>query len=322
MASENVMKSRLVPALLIMIILANTNCFAAFSTNGYDVNELYSVTGTANPLTGIDAQGGNLYFGHYENIKSYNLGSGLVSTVGTISSTVTDTIVVQNGSVTYTAYSYNYDSPPPYKMGYFDTGGTHIQQTTIYGLYDAAVNPSGDLYIVAYPDAAGTKIYKYNWSNGSTTQIAHIGGYSGGLAFDSSGDLYYAYQDLFNPAILKFTAQQVADGGLDIADGVSVLDISGGYLAFDENDNFYATTGWGRQLSTFDLGTGIETVIANADPDWMVDAIFKFTIEGDYIYAVYNERNVYGAIEQITIPEPAAIVLFALAGLWLRRRSV
>jgi hypothetical protein len=322
MASEKVIRSRVVPALLTMLILTSTNCFAAFSTNGYEATEIYSATGTLNPLAGIATYGGSLYFGHYENIKSYNISSGLVSTVGTISSTVTDTVVVQNGSVTYTAYAYNNDFPPPYLTGYFDTSGTYIQQTTIYGLYDAAVNPSGDLYIVAYPNAAGTKIYKYDWSNGNITQIADIGGYSGGLAFDGSGNLYYAYQDLFNPAILKFTAQQVAAGGLTFADGVSVLDGSAGYLAFDENDNFYATTGWGRQLSMYDLSTGAETVIANADPDWQVDAIGKFVITGDYLYAIYNERDVYGAIEQITIPEPATILLMAAAGTGLRRRRV
>ncbi len=322
MASEKMMRSVGVPALVTMVILLETNCFAAFSTSGYDVTEIYSATGTVNPLTGIDAYGGSLYFGHYENIKSYNISSGMVSTVGTISSTVTDTVVVQNGSVTYTAYAYNNDFPPPYRSGYFDTSGTYIQQTTIYGLYDAAVNPPGELYIVAYPDAAGTKIYKYDWSGGGTTLIADIGGYSGGLTFDSSGNLYYAYQDLFNPAILKFSAQQVAAGGLTIADGVSVLGISGGYLAFDENDNFYATTGWGRQLSMYDIDTGIETVIANADPDWEVDAIGKFVIDGDYLYAVYNERDVYGAIEQITVPEPAMVLLMAAAGAGLRRRRV
>ncbi|MBN1796010.1 MAG: PEP-CTERM sorting domain-containing protein [Sedimentisphaerales bacterium] len=322
MASESVVKLSGFFTILIMTIMLNNSVSGAFITNGYASSEIYSVTGDGNPLVGLDIESDNLYFGHYENIKSYNISGGYVSTVGTITSTVTDTIVVQNGSVTYTGYSYNYDFPPPYATGYFDTGGTYIQQTTIYGLYDAAVNPAGDLYIAAYPDASGTKIYRYNWASGNTTKIADIGGYSGGLAFDSSGNLYYAYQDIMNPAILKFTVQQVAAGNLTKNDGVSVLDISGGYLAFDENDNFYATTGYGRKISKYDLGTGIETVIANADPDWNVDAIGKFAINGDYIYSIYNERDVYGAIEQITIPEPTTIFLLGLSGLWLRRRSV
>jgi hypothetical protein len=319
MASEKVMRSAVIFALMTMLILLETNCFAVFSTaSGYASTELYSSYGTYTTMGGLDLDGGKLYFGHYTAIKAIELTDKSVATVGTIVDNIDNVIVLRHEGLTYTAFGTSLDSPYPYKMGYIDENGTYVNQLDEDGIYDATVNSQGDCFIVANPDALGTKIFTYDWNTGATILVADIGGYSGGLTFDGAGNLYYADQGIFlerDPAILKFTPSQLAAGGLDATDAEVVLDIQARYMAFDQSGNFYVTTGYGATLSQYDI-----------DAQSLVDeiaygSIGKFLLDGDYLYAVDTDwDDYYSTIQQITIPEPMTLILLSLAGLWLRRR--
>jgi hypothetical protein len=319
MASEKMMRSREVSALIIMLILLNSNCFAVFSTNGYASSELYSSYGTYTTIGGLDLDEGHLYFGNYSEVKSLDLSDNSVSTIGNIGSNAGNALVVRHDGLTYTAYGTSYSEPYPYKMGYIDGTGTYNNQLDEDGIYDAAVNSQGDCYIVANPDALGSKIFSYDWGTGATSLVADIGGYSGGLTFDSAGNLYYADQGsgARDAGILMFTAAEVSTGGLGVNDAELILDITAGYIDFDEDSLLYATTGYGATLSKYDLDT--QSIVGEI----AYGGIVKFLLDGDYLYAVDTDwGGYYSTIQQITIPEPATIIMFALAGLRLRRRRV
>ena len=302
-------------ALFIFILLANAaNVTATFmSAPGYTSTELYSTTGTYTTIGGLDLDGGRLYFGQYTDIKSLDLGDNSTQVAGTIPDNVGNALVVRHNGTTYTSYGISYNSPYPYKMGYINSSGNYINQLNEDGIYDCALNSLDDCYIVASPDALGSKIFKYEWSNGSTADVADIGGYSGGLAFDSFDNLYYAEQT--NGQILKFTAAEVAAGGLDVSDADVALSITAGYICFGADNNLYATTGWGATLAKYDLST--QSLVSEI----AYGGIGKFTVDGDSIYLADTDWVDYSSTIQHVVPEPTTVVLLGLGGLLLVRRK-
>ncbi len=324
MASTRVMNEKnictVLVTILIMTVTLTSSVFAAFSTaSGYSSTELHSTAGTFTTIGGLDLDAGSLYFGNYTEIKSLDLSDNSVTTEGTVPSNAGNTLVVRSAGVTYTAFGTSYNSPYPHKMGYIDGGGIYVNQLDEDGIYDAAVNSSGDCYLIANPGALGSKIFKYDFSTGATLEIADIGGYSGGLAFDIDDNLYYADQgdDGRDASILKFTSAQLAAGGLVADDGDSVLDLAAGYIGLDDDGDFYATRylpDFTVAFSKYDLLTGLKI------EDIAFGGIGQFVFNGDTIYAIDTDWGAYASTIQQIVPEPATITLLGLAGLWLRRR--
>ena len=221
---------------------------AAFTpAPGYEAVELYSSAGTYMTCGGLSLYDGVLYFGQFNQIKSLDPATGVDAVVGPLPSNAGNALVEVNpadGSV-YTAYGTSYSKPYIHEMGPVDAGG-FTEQLAMGGIYDAAVNSAGELFISANPDVDGddepdgSRILRYDWSSGATTEIAAIGGSTGGLAFDADDNLYYSVYDANQ--VVKFTAAQVDAGGLTIADAAGSLNLAGpGFLAFDDAGNLFAT---------------------------------------------------------------------------------
>jgi len=109
----------------------------------------------------------------------------------------------------------------------------------------------------------------------------------------------------------------VTAGGLTTADADVVLNITAGFIEFDSQDNFYATTGWGAMLAKYDLSS--QTKVA----DIAYGSIGQFLIGGGNIYAVDTDWGTYASTIQQIVPEPATLVLFgfgAMTGVMRRKK--
>lgn len=200
-------------------------------------------------------------------------------------------------------------------------GGTFVGQTaTVDGVYDSARDASGNLFLSANDDvdgdnlADGSRIYLYDQASGGVTEVANLGGFSGGLALASNGDLYYsAYED---NKIASFSAAQVGAvlaGGasLTLSDAASEIVLAGpGFLAFDSADQLYAShldASWATHLVALDAD-GSTTSIA--------DGGGKLVVDGDTLYTIDTDWNAYASdIYAVkAIPEPGTITLVLMSG--------
>lgn len=124
-------------------------------------------------------------------------------------------------------------------------GGSATTLTTISGSYDMDFC-NGVPYLVA-----GNSIYKIG-TDGSLDTIAAVNGYSGPLAFDNEGNLYYSPGHVasdYTPlptTIMKWSSEQVdsaiGDGMLSESEALVLSQANGAYgFAFDSNENFLVT---------------------------------------------------------------------------------
>jgi len=299
--------------LLVCALLTTSAARGAFSTApGYSSTELYSSAGTFTLPGGLSCDAGSLYFAQYTEVFSLDLSSRQVQAVGTLPDNVDTPVAIRCGGQTHVAYGLSYSFPYPYRMGVIAPDGRFNELLAEDGIYDAAVNGAGECYVVANPDATGSSILRYDPAGGPATVVVNPGGYSGGIAFDADGNLYYAEQTAGQ--IWKFTAQQVAAaqqpggaGPLTANDAEALLDITAGYLAFDDAGYLYATTGWGALLAKYDLTTAalVEEVAYGG--------IGKVLWYDDALYAINTDWGTYAGTVQEIVPEPATIGLLAAA---------
>ncbi|NCC51922.1 MAG: VCBS repeat-containing protein [Spartobacteria bacterium] len=206
------------------------------------------------------------YFGRATTLRSYDLDTGADAICGYLPYNVSISIVEVLDSLLHTAFGTSYSWPFPYQLGHIDNTLNFVANHAVKGIYDSAVHPRGDMYLVTNPDpnnygsghiGTGTCIHARS-PLGTLRQVAVIGGDSGGIAFDSQGNLYYAYQAPYpDPSqIVRFSAAQLEAGNLTINDAQAIVDVAAGYLAFDGQDYLYATVGWGNQVNKYDPETG------------------------------------------------------------------
>ncbi|MBN1456672.1 MAG: PEP-CTERM sorting domain-containing protein [Sedimentisphaerales bacterium] len=298
---------------LFFIVLVSGSAMAAFSTAaGYDSTALYTGSGMSPIIGGLDHDNGNLYFGQGTDLMSLDLSDNSLQPSGILSGAVTNSLVARYNGTTYTSYATTYDEPYPYKMGYIDGSGNYQNQWNQDGIYDIAISPTGTGYIAANPAFGGSKIFEYDLSTGYATEVASIGGYAGGITFDSAGNLYYASQT--GSGILKFSVDGF--GVLDMSTYDIVLDIAAGYIGFDDDGNFYATTDWGGTFSVFDLNLGTKIT------DIAFGGIGQFVIDDESIYLLDTDWGLWATTvyEVTAVPEPATIILLGLGGVALLKR--
>ena len=307
------------------------------------VTTLADSAGTFTTYGGLMLDGQTLHFGNYDRIRTYDLDAASAGEYAVVGANPNIGTLNKLGGSYYASIDLDNSYTTPSNFGQVDpvngfvpslvSGPAHGEAT--YTIYDSAVH-GGELYLVAnggsYVDDGsggmtnqqnGTNIYRYETTNpDSPTLVASIGGYSGGLAFDTAGNLYYASQNA-GQGVLKFDAADVQAGGLTAADGQTVLDITASSIGFLSDGTFLAETGWGATFSAYDLAAG-EKLYDIATVDW-TQFMGKFVVgDDDTIYLLStNWKDSDSVLSAVTVPEPTALALLGLGGLaaWTRRRK-
>ncbi|HLA85036.1 MAG TPA: PEP-CTERM sorting domain-containing protein [Thermoguttaceae bacterium] len=318
---EYSMLTRIFAVLLCVgFVVAATSAEALVVHEGYDATMLYSAS-AGSTISGLDSRDGKLYFGEYTEIKSLDLSTLNAAVLGSVSGTIGCSFVAvkpDDGTV-YVAHGNTYDPPCPYQTGYLDSTGVYCHQRDLEGVYDAAVNSAGELYLVANPDGDdpdfkgdGARIYEYDWSDGSVREVANVGGSTGGLAFDADDNLYYSSYD--SDSVIRFEAADVAAGDLVADDATVAVDWDGpGFLAFDDaGDLFvgYYDPDTGSHVGLFDVETGIklaDVTDGGGKLVWANKTLYTFDTDwGTYTSTLYAIQSV---------PEPGAIILLGTLAL-------
>jgi len=272
--------------------------------------------------------GDTLYFGNFRTIRSYNLTTGTNGVYASIpGNNDTKGLAKVDGNI-YIAYDTGgFPTYASVLSAVSPTGYSEVLKSSSgvdsYSIYDAVVY-GGYYYFTVNPgvngDLQGTKIYRLDLNDPSDPfMVADIGGSSGGLAFDGDGNLYYASQNS-GEGILRFDAADVLAGGLSVADGVTVADVTASNLGFLSDGELLAETIDGQTLASYDLATGIWNDIASTTG---YEYMGKFVVDGNDIYLTSTDYLTYSSsLYMLTlpsssfVPEPSGI-LMALSGLAL-----
>ncbi len=293
---------------LLAVAMMSCNVMAVFSVEPDYVSETVYIGNVAwVTLGGLDIDAGSLYAGQGSELVTVDLSDNSSKVSGSLPGAIANSLVVRYNGTTYTSYATTFSFPFPYTMGYVDSSGVYQEQLVENGIYDMAINSAGDVYFVADPTGFGqSQIFKYDLATGIATLAASVGGYAGGIAFDSADNLYYAKQN--GEGILKFSAD--SSGVLDMSSSTSVLGITAGYIGFDNDDNFYATTGWGATFSQYDLDLG--TLVA----DIAFGGIGQFVIDGKSIYLLDTDWSTYTSTiyKVTTIAAPITVSVDIMPG--------
>jgi len=239
-------------ALLSAVVCSSSSRAELAPRLGFSSAPIYD-SGGSGFLEGLDVSGNAALLGIGTQVLSLNLSTGTTNTVGILSNNVSVAFVKQRGEDVHAAIGLSYSFPFPSQHGVIDAG---IFQTygAIDGIYDAAVNSTDELYIIANPNSAGSRVYRFVPATTSLVQVINVGGFSGGITFDSQDRLYVAEQN--NGTILRYTPGQLATGSLTAASGEVVASIFATYLCFDEHDLMYIVSGFGNRLTQHDPDTG------------------------------------------------------------------
>jgi hypothetical protein len=257
-------------------LLTGTSVWAGY---GPKIAELYNSEGTFSVLGGLALDNGVAYFTQGTDVLALQLHDLSVVDIGDIAANVDVSAVEREAGRTYVSYSSSFSRPFPYFTGYINAGGVFTNTWVENGVWDVARSPAGELYFSANPDpsdfstnppylGSGSAVFRYNPANDTTTQVLAAGGYTGPVAFDTTGNLYYGDQSLGQ--VWRFTPAQLSAGGLTSADAEVVLTgVFASSLAFDGRGDLYVAAGFPSTLHRYDLATGrlLRSIAPSQMPD-------------------------------------------------------
>lgn len=178
--------------------------------------------------------------------------------------------------------------------------------------------------------------------NNQHDKIAEVGGFASGIAFDSSGNLYYGTNLGVNDTLVRFTSEQISQGGLQLSNGKTLSDLpfsctdvevdSADHVLFTVNE---IDASWNQLSSTLAMWDGVSgdddnyDIIGTADAGhWytIIRTMSDVTADGTVYLddAGTYDTPVPGLAEIQPVPEPSAFSLL-IAGLlavlaWRRRK--
>jgi hypothetical protein len=205
-------------------------------------------------------------------------------------------------------------------------GGTPTVTGTVQGNYDLAFQGS-NAFLSANPTFSDNQVFKLDLSTGATAAVLDTGGdFSGGIAFDAAGNLYYgatAFGSLPG-GIYKFTAAQIADA---LTNHIT-LSISDGVLVFDDGNNQYLGYGGGNTLYQANSPFGSAATLTSFDLLNLTSRTLGATGDTDFFGATdANASGFYVAVTAdfssgpsavfLVIPEPGSTALLGLGALGL-----
>lgn len=225
---------------------------ALLPETAFQSTPIYDTSGQFVLIEALNTKDGVAYVGHGTNVVSVNLDTFATSTVGVVPPNATFAYLVWRSNHLHAAYGTSFNPPFSGRHGEINSGA-FVQYGSQDGIYDAAVNGDGSMYIIANPGGAGSKVFRFDPVSTTMVEIVHVGGYSGPIAFDSSNRLYVGEQSFGNEKILRFTPSQLLVGNLNAADGEIIVPVGATYMCLDENDRLYVTSGYGNELSVYDV---------------------------------------------------------------------
>ncbi len=230
---------------------------------GYRDSAIADTIGQFVLIGGLDTSGEDAYYSAGTNVWAVSLTGGSTAVIGTLPPNVSAGFLRFRDGDLHASYDQSYAPPFPSRHGVIDLLGDFHDYGGLDGIYDAAVNSSNQMFIAANPGAAGAKIFRFEPATTSVVEIAHIGSFSGGIAFDAQDRLYVATQT--GDGIIRFTAAQVAAGGLAISNSAPIVPVTASYLCFDHNGRLYAVSAFGNKLAQYDAETGAELRVIAID---------------------------------------------------------
>lgn len=194
---------------------------------------------------------------------------------------------------------------------------------TVVGNYDLAVG-GGFGWVSANAGAAAfspqNEVRRLNLATGATTTILTSSDFSGPVAMDEAGALFYgANQYGAGGDIFKYSAAEIAAGGLTLDAGHKFREnVNNASLAYSELGPYLFTTDYsGIFRENAGAVTGVETWATSPHAIGFLSDVDEFVFAGVTNYST-NRSAVYSVV-----PEPAAAGLLAMAFglLSFRRRS-
>lgn len=199
--------------------------------------------------------------------------------------------------------------------------GTTTTLATVAGNYELDF-AGGVGWLSANPGFSGNKLFKLDLSSGETVQILASSDFSGPVAADSDGNLYYGATAFgAGGKIYRYSGLEANAGGLTLDAGhVWVANPGNAFFDLDAAVGLYQTDF--ATLNLYDLLTGGATAVGSS-----ADSIGNLASATGVLAATVTDYGSFSTSADdrsavfAVVPEPSAMVLLVgAAGLVLRRR--